>query len=366
MKYIALSGGADSVYLLLKLTEQAESVTALHCNFHLRGAESDRDENFCRTLCERLEVEIKVRHFDTKEYAATHHLSIEMAARELRYTWFAEETDTIHVAHHRDDQAETILMNIMRGTGLKGLVGMSKETTMHLQSSDDKRQMRTLRVVRPLLSVSKEQILKYLEECGQDYVTDSTNMERDALRNRIRLDLLPLMKRIQPKTAEHICRMAENAGEQLEATTQAALHLLLSPLGFNRSQIKQIAEYDGKETREWKSATHHLIKSKGKIAYEELTDNTAKVFRVDEEKIHGPLFYRRVRPGDRFRPFGMKKGTKLVNDYLSERGVNLLERRKTIVAHNADGQIVWVVDHEIDDRFRVDDTTRKVMTLTFS
>ena len=127
-----------------------------------------------------------------------------------------------------------------------------------------------------------------------------------------------------------------------------------------------IARYQGKETRQWQSQTHHLIKSGGAIAFEQVRAVRTESFRVDADKVNGPLHFRRVRPGDRFRPFGMKSGSKLVNDFLAERGVNLLERKKSVVAHTSDGRIVWVVDHEIDDRFRVDESTRNVMTLTFS
>lgn len=366
MKYVALSGGADSVCLLLKLLEQNERVTALHCNFHLRDEESNRDEQFCRALCKRLNVEIKVKDFDTREYADTHRISIEMAARELRYNWFAEETDTIYVAHHRDDQVETVLMNIIRGTGIKGLTGISPESVLHISSRSANASQRSIIVKRPLLSYTKEQILQYLKDCNQDYVTDSTNLEREVLRNRIRLDLIPQMERLNPKVKEHICNLAENANEELESSERAALYHLLSPLGFKRTQIKEIASYKGTETRLWISDTHRLIKSKGAIIYEQKHIDRKEPFRVDADKINGALLYRRVRPGDRFRPFGMKTGTKLVNDYLAERGVNLLEREKTIVAHTPEGQIVWVVDHEIDDRFRVDESTRNVLILTFS
>lgn len=367
VKHIALSGGADSVCLLLKLLKEGHEVTALHCNFHLRGEESDRDETFCRELCERLGVRLKVHHFNTAEYAQEHHLSIETAARQLRYGWFAEETDTVYVAHHRDDLAETVLMNLLRGTGLKGLTGISENSTMKLCTADgNDKDVLTLRIVRPLLKMSREDILHYLEDEHQEYVTDSTNLERDALRNRIRLDLLPLMEQLNPQVREHLCRLAENAKSELETTDVSALFHLLSPMGFNRTQILDIARYHGKETRQWLSKTCRLIKSSEAIAFEAVRATRTESFRIDAAKLDGPLLFRRVRPGDRFRPFGMKNGSKLVNDFLAERGVNLIEREKTVVAHTADGRIVWVVDHEIDDRFRVDESTRNVMTLTFS
>lgn len=366
MKHIALSGGADSVFLLLRLLKEGHKVTALHCNFHLRGEESDRDEIFCRQLCERLGVKLKVCHFNTKEYAKEHRLSIETAARELRYRWFAEETDTIYVAHHRDDLAETVLMNLIRGTGLKGLSGISENSTLTIHMNRNGENTRTLHIIRPLLKISKEEILLHLEEEHQDFVTDSTNGEREALRNRIRLDLLPMMEQFNPKVREHLCRLAENIQSELEATAISALFHLLSPLGFNRTQIIDIARYQGKETRQWHSKSHNLIKSGGAIAFEPIRVTRTEAFRIDADKVDGPLYFRRVRPGDRFRPFGMKNGSKLVNDFLAERGVNLLERKKSVVAHTSDGRIVWVVDHEIDDRFRVDKSTQNVMTLTFS
>ena len=366
VKHIALSGGADSVFLLLKLLKEGHEVTALHCNFHLRGEESDRDETFCRQLCERLGVKLKVRHFNTAEYAQKQHLSIETAARELRYGWFAEETDTVYVAHHRDDLAETVLMNLLRGAGLKGLSGISEDSMMTIHTDKKGEDTRTLRIIRPLLKMSKKEILLRLEEEHLDFVTDSTNSEREALRNRIRLDLLPMMEQLNPQVREHLCRLAENVKNELEASEVSALFHLLSPLGFNRTQILDIARYQGKETRQWQSKTYRLIKSNGAIAFEQIKTVRTEAFRVDADKVDGPLLFRRVRPGDRFRPFGMKSGSKLVNDFLAERGVNLLERQKSVVAHTSDGRIVWVVDHEIDDRFRVDESTRNVMILTFS
>lgn len=328
VKHIALSGGADSVFLLLKLLKEGHKVTALHCNFHLRGEESDRDETFCRQLCERLGVKLKVRHFNTAEYAQKQHLSIETAARELRYGWFAEETDTVYVAHHRDDLAETVLMNLLRGAGLKGLSGISEDSMMTIQTDKKGEDTRMLRIIRPLLKMSKKEILLRLEEEHQDFVTDSTNSEREALRNRIRLDLLPMMEQLNSQVREHLCRLAENVKNELEANGASALFHLLSPLGFNRTQILDIARYQGKETRQWQSKTYRLIKSNGAIAFEQIKTVRTEAFRVDADKVDGPLLFRRVRPGDRFRPFGMKSGSKLVNDFLAERGVNLFERQK--------------------------------------
>lgn len=182
---VALSGGADSVALLLVLRDLGYDLHATHCNFHLRGNESDRDEQFCVQICEKLGVPLHRAHFDTHVYAEAHHVSIEMAARELRYQYFRQLKDDIKakdicVAHHRDDQAETVLMNLMRGAGVQGLTGMAP-------LNDD--------IARPLLCVSRQEIEAYLEEKGQDYVTDSTNLVADVNRNKIRLQVIPQMEK---------------------------------------------------------------------------------------------------------------------------------------------------------------------------
>ena len=177
---VALSGGADSVALLRCMLELGYKCEAAHCNFHLRGKEADRDEEFCSELCRQLGVRLHRRDCDTRGYSTEHKVSIEMAARELRYDFFrqlAEEEglEAVAVAHHRDDNAETILLNIVRGTGLRGLAGMPYKNG---------------NIVRPLLNVSRQDILDYLRELGQDFVTDSTNQVADVKRNVVRLKLL--------------------------------------------------------------------------------------------------------------------------------------------------------------------------------
>ena len=200
---VALSGGADSVALLVMLRENGYRVHAAHCNFHLRGDESDRDEAFCVSLCERLGIELHRVHFDTRTYAELHKVSIEMAARELRYKWFEQLRADIGaagicVAHHRDDSVETVLMNLVRGTGLRGLCGI---------------QPRNGFVLRPLLDVSREDIEAYLAAKGQKYVTDSTNLVDDVMRNKIRLNILPILRELNPAVSENIQRTAEHLTE---------------------------------------------------------------------------------------------------------------------------------------------------------
>ena len=215
-KYIvALSGGADSVSLLFVLKhlehELGIDVEAAHCNFHLRGAESVRDEEFCKQLCERLSVPLHLIHFDTQAYADLHRVSIEMAARDLRYGYFENlrrdiKAQDICVAHHRDDSVETVLLNLVRGTGLRGLRGI---------------QPRNGNIIRPLLSLSREDIVQYLDALGENYVTDSTNLHNDVKRNKIRLDVMPLLRELNPSVCQSIFESSLRVGEALKVFDEA-------------------------------------------------------------------------------------------------------------------------------------------------
>ena len=259
---IALSGGADSVALLRVLHALGYSCECAHCNFHLRGEESDRDEAFVQELCKTHQIKLHIKQFDTETYAKSHQLSIEMAARELRYEWFESlrqelNAQVIAVAHHRDDSVETFMLNLIRGTGINGLKGIAPKNGW---------------IVRPLLQVSREDIIDYLQEILQDYVTDSTNLQDVYVRNKIRLNILPLMKEINPSIMETIqdtsMRLADVASiyhQERKKTLEHSvikvsdhfqrisidnilmdiapasfLYELLSPLGFNISQIKDI------------------------------------------------------------------------------------------------------------------------------
>ena len=196
---VGLSGGADSVALLGVLVRLGYPCIALHCNFHLRGEESDRDEAFACEFAESLEVPFHKIDFDTISYAGERHLSIEMAARELRYAWFEEMRERLGgqataVAHHRDDNVETVLMNLIRGTGIRGMSGIRPRNGF---------------IVRPLLCVSREDILAWLADQGYAYMVDSTNLSDAYTRNFIRLNVLPLLEEINPSarnTIASFCR----------------------------------------------------------------------------------------------------------------------------------------------------------------
>ena len=383
---VALSGGADSVALALMMLDEGLNVHALHCNFHLRGEESNRDEAFVTHFCHRHNIPLDVKHFDTISLAKEHGVSLEMEARQLRYDWFREraldlDAEAICVAHHMDDQAETLLLNLIRGTGLQGLSAMHPERTIQ-----------GLKILRPLLNISKQEILSYLNSRGQDYVTDSTNLERDALRNKIRLDLMPMLKELNPSIASCLARTAENVRMELaENSTESHLYRWLSPLGFTRQQILDVYSHtqDTSLSRSgllWQTTTHTLLLDRGQLILR-LKDKDSNVLPrliveslnnlpkredffnkqqafIDAKRINGELLLRRALVGDRFRPYGMKQGSKLLSDFLTNRKVNLLDKQsQLVVIDSATDQIVWVVGQEIDDRYRVDSNTTEVVRL---
>ena len=219
---VALSGGADSVCLLRVLSSLDYEVEAVHCNFHLRGEESDRDEHFCEQFCKEQNTPFHRVHFDTQTFANLHHLSIEMAARKLRYQYFHQLSQSIDiqgvcVAHHLDDNVETVLMNLLRGTGIHGLTGMRPSSFLPVKTAEGEGSCVLL--LRPLLCASRREIEDYLADCGATFVTDSSNLVPDVMRNKIRLQVLPLLHKVNPSASENIALTAERMGraEQLFA-----------------------------------------------------------------------------------------------------------------------------------------------------
>lgn len=402
---VALSGGADSVALLLLLHEHGYRVHAAHCNFHLRGDESDRDEAFCVELCEHLGVELHRVHFDTQTYADLHKVSIEMAARELRYQWFEQLRKDIGaagicVAHHRDDSVETVLLNLVRGTGLRGLCGI---------------QPKNATILRPLLCVSRTEIEAFLNEKEQGYVTDSTNLDADVQRNVVRLQVFPLLQKLNPAVADNIQRTCENLMEAQNVLTGMLDNLNKS----NILELSELSQYDSSEyfVFEWLkkcgfngSQVTQLLKAEtGKIitsstGYEALKDRDRivveeslkpmKIMRIPEEgcyrlnescqlkvqksavyvskishiatldaaKVSFPLVVRRVEEGDWMQPYGMK-GRKLLSDMMTDLKMNVFEKRRQLVVVDAQGNVLWLVGIRVDARVAVSASTADVMEL---
>ena len=439
-KYIvALSGGADSVSLLFVLKhlehELGIDVEAAHCNFHLRGAESVRDEEFCKQLCERLSVPLHLIHFDTQAYADLHRVSIEMAARDLRYGYFENlrrdiKAQDICVAHHRDDSVETVLLNLVRGTGLRGLRGI---------------QPRNGNIIRPLLSLSREDIVQYLDALGESYVTDSTNLHNDVKRNKIRLDVMPLLRELNPSVSQSIFETSLRVTEALKifdeaiqrsiadvTTTSPSHHLTISPphhlvisverlkqqpspeytlheilssYGFTSAQIEQI--YDSLDTcsagKIIASDSHELAFDRGSLLVQPRTNvaDAARSMRIPETGTYVFSDSLKIKVaaedcGDDYVPsraadcvcldaldikFPLTlrhidqgdrfvpfgmNGMKLVSDYLTDRKKTVFEKRQQLVVTDAQQRIVWLVGERTDNRFRITPHTQQALRLTIT
>ena len=398
---VALSGGAESVALLRILHSLGYECEAAHCNFHLRGKESDRDEMFVRQLCQQYNIPLHITDFDTTRYAEEKHISIEMAARELRYEWFEKKRIECHanriaVAHHQDDSIETMLLNLIRGTGITGLLGIRPINGY---------------IVRPLLCVSRKEIVCYLQSIGQEYVTDSTNLEDEYTRNKIRLHLLPLMQEINPAiknslitTGNHLndvatiynksiseakARVITSEGILISAILQepspeTVLFEILHRLGFNPAQIKDIYHsLDGQSGKQFSSKEWKVIKDRDFLLLEKIrperkdtpsfqlireeseytTDfqipHEKEVACFDADKLSGTITIRRYQAGDTFIPFGMK-GKKKVSDYLTDRKFSISQKeRQWVLCCNE--QIAWLIGERTDNRFRIDENTRRVV-----
>lgn len=413
---VALSGGADSVALACVLQDLGYKIEAAHCNFCLRGAESDRDEAFVTDFCQRRKIVLHRRCFSTHAYAHEHHVSIEMAARTLRYDFFEQllqerELDSVAVAHHREDNTETVLLNLLRGTGIRGLRGI---------------QYRNGKVVRPLLDVSRQEIEDYLAECHQDYVTDSTNLQDEVQRNKIRLNVMPRMREIYPNADESIHQGVRRLSdafriyeygmdllmqqvvhgnrillEELNRTPapETVLYEILSRMDFNPAQVAAIYEQQGGESgKMYESATHRLLRDREALLFEKKAVRPARLEKVlplegimrvtddvtflisrssyssggplpreknvicmDLDKVEFPLVVRMPQTGDRFMPFGMK-GMKLVSDFLTDLKKNVFEKERQLLVCSGD-KIAWVVGERPDDRFRVTEHTHHILRI---
>ena len=421
---VALSGGADSVALLLIMKEMGYRIEAIHCNFHLRGVESDHDEQFCVNLCEREQIHLHRVHFDTHEYAELHHLSIEMAARELRYHYFEQlradiHADTICVAHHLEDSVETLLINLVRGTGIHGLRGIALKNGY---------------IVRPLLDITRTELENYLKNKNQDFVTDSTNLTADFVRNKIRLEVIPLLKEINPSVQENIFKTTQRISEatkvfddsiqkSIETVTmpphgnvvrfsitklfqqpspEYTLYHILKDYHFTSAQIEQIHEnLKAPSGKGWSSSTHELIIDRDIILIQPVFTNADKQLRLpeagtyiwdentkikithhhaddnihinkdkrwaflDKENVRFPLILRYPKTGDRFYPFGMN-GSKLLSDYMTNEKMSLFDKQKQLVLTDADDKILWVVGQRADNRFRITGSTKEYLAITLS
>lgn len=412
---LAISGGKDSVLMaqLFKLAGFKFSIA--HCNFNLRGDESQRDEAFVKLLALTLDVPFYVTHFDTKTYAKTNHLSTQMAARDLRYQWFEEVRvrngyDFIALAHHQNDSIETLLLNLTRGTGISGMHGILPKRGY---------------LVRPLLFLSREQIEELIAKNNLDYVEDSSNQTDTYARNAIRLNVIPVLKGINPnleetfaqnfihfaeteavlqhvvaQTRESVC---EKRGEDVYFSIAKIIALspqklllfeLLKPYHFTSAVVDEILQALNKQSgtsfysslyRATINRTEIMISAlaatnndtvffmhphdefvlvgeqKLRLSYAELTivESVLNKAFVDADKLIFPLVIRYKQDGDKFMPLGMKNYKKL-SDFFIDQKVPVPNKSKIPLLINGNGEIIWIIGFRQDNRYKVNATTKKV------
>jgi tRNA(Ile)-lysidine synthase len=420
---LAVSGGIDSA-IMTDLFHRAGFVFDLaHVNFHLRGDESMQDELFVRNLAEKYKVRVFVNHFETLKFARKNKVSIQVAARQLRYDWFEklineQGYDHVATAHHLDDQVETFLINLARGTGIAGLHGILPKHG---------------KIIRPMLFTGRKEIEAYAEANHLDFVEDSSNLSTKYTRNRIRHKVIPQLEMINPSfsqelkmTIDHIRdteiifrqAISQKRKELLhpkgdEFTIPANLFFslkplatwafeLLSPFGFNQANIKDvIGMVDSIPGKEVHSATHRVIKDRdqliiaprGKsglettylVTADDLLDEAinypvnlgfeilheipaefadpANTAFIDYDKLDFPLLIRKWCRGDFFYPMGMTQRKKLSDFFTDQKFSSIHKERQWLLCSGKD--IVWVIGHRIDDRFKITSSSRKILKINF-
>lgn len=411
---ITVSGGLDSMLLLLLCSQAGLDVSVAHCNFNLRAAESDGDQAFVADYCGLHNIPIYIKGFDTSAYAKTSKTSTQIAARELRYQWFkelsvAEGFDYILTAHHLNDDLETFLINLGRGTGIKGLTGIPVVNG---------------KIVRPLLKFSRKQIKEYASKEGLQWREDSSNATDNYVRNHIRHHAIPSLEEAQPNilkglqhTQEHLKQserllkvytaqlrqqfITESNGEEVldlvalkqHPEPEAVLFQLLSHYGFTAwDDIYKLPQaQSGKEIT---SSTHRLLKNRdyliitvikvdvarsyhwhkgegnikgdfGELSIGEgavVTNLSKKEIVVDTASLHYPLTIRKWKDGDYFYPYGMK-GKKKLSKYFKDEKLSLIAKEKVWLLCS-DNDVLWVIGYRADDRFKVTDTTQETIKFT--
>ncbi len=411
---IAISGGVDSVVLTHLCHKLRFNIALAHCNFNLRSEESDADEAFVLDLAEDLDLEVFIESFDTKDYARNNKCSLQMAARELRYNWFKEIAEQLHfdyvlTAHHADDNLETFIINFTRGTGLEGLTGIPEV--------NDK-------FVRPLLPYSREAILGFANEYNIKWRSDSSNASVKYLRNKLRHEVIPVLKDINPSLLQSFQTTLNNLNEasvivkdQMDAFLDRAITKVENGISaFKISEFQKLTHpkaylyevFKKYGFTEWQdvtnlleaetgkyvqSKTHRLIKNRAHLLLTEIeltsvpeifTLNDLKNFEtplgtfnfeevdsiskadntciyVDKKMLHFPLTLRRKQDGDYFYPLGMS-GKKKLSKYFKDEKLSLIEKDRTWLLCSKD-DIVWVVGRRADNRFKVTDKTKQILKI---
>lgn len=416
---VALSGGVDSVVLATLMLRSGYAFSVAHCNFHLRGEESNRDERFVRSWAEKNKIKLFVSEFDTYAYMQQKGISLEMAARELRYSMFenlmtSQGFSLLATAHHADDSAETFFINLLRGTGIAGLHGI-------LPKHDN--------IVRPLLFATRKDIFDFAKANNIPFVEDSTNEETQFLRNKIRHRLFPLLKDLCPnfdtvikkdidrlreteivfrsvierlradiiEKESNICKINIDRLKKLHPI-RILLYELLSEYGFNETDSNNVlASLDKESGKQFFSKTHRLLKDRNylfitplnadrhreryflnesqnmvnepiHLVLETLGDLTfvniskdRNIAMFDKDMLQFPLVLRHWKQGDAFVPFGMRKSKKLSDFFTSEKYSLIEKQQQWLLCSGND--IIWIVGRRTDNRYRISEKTKTILKI---
>ena len=415
---LAVSGGIDSMVMTDLFLRTAYEIGIAHCNFNLRGTESDKDESLVKSFANDFNIPFFCERFDTADFANEKNISIQMAARELRYRWFEEireenSYNCIALAHNLNDNVETFLINLTRGTGIAGLSGMKPKYKY---------------LIRPLLFASRKIIIEYRDQENVPYREDRSNSEIKYTRNKIRHSILPVFREINPSFDTTIIETAERLGEINEIAAaiiseirdrvtrkrdkltvfridelnnlspkRTILFELFKPYGVGNSQLEDLVRLtDGKTGGQLFTPTHRLLKNRKEIlvslrereddGFYEIADTadfqnvpgfvsailispedifaiptSSNIACIDAAKIHFPLIIRKWMPGDSFYPLGMKQKKKL-SDYFIDNKYSILDKEKCRIVES-EGKIVWITGDRIDDRFRITKSTKKILII---
>ena len=411
---LATSGGIDSMVLVNLFHKLSFEIAIAHCNFQLRGLESFEDQNFIQNYAEANEIPLFLTQFDTKAFAKDYKLSTQVAARELRYSWFYELLETkkydyILTAHHADDNLETFLIHLSRGTGLDGLTGIPAQNG---------------KVIRPLLIFSRVEIEQYAMDNSIEWREDSSNASDNYLRNKIRHNLVPVLKDLNPDFLSSFCKTQAYLQESQQMVADASILVYQQvakvegdQIHFDLNQLKKLPNYksylyqwlndygfsawddiydlvDGQSGKQVFSSEFRLLKNRDflilspenlkeedeeyyifkdqkevniplnlsltKVADISLVSNTT-IF-VDEDKLWFPLVLRRWRQGDNFQPIGMEGKSKKVSKFFKDNKLSLLEKENIWILCS-DNQIVWILGLRQDERFKVGNRTKKILKI---
>jgi tRNA(Ile)-lysidine synthase len=412
---LAISGGVDSVVLAHLFSELNFNISLAHCNFQLREKESDLDEGFVKLLSQKTANQIFTIKFDTEKFASKNKFSTQIAARELRYNWFQEIIkkhgfDYVLTAHHADDNLETFLINLTRGSGLDGFTGIPKINE---------------NIVRPLLAFSREEILAYAETNTIDWREDASNATTKYIRNKIRHQVLPVLKEINPNLLETFAKTIENLQEskqiiedRIADISSKAVNSKYDILKINIEKINQLSnpkaylyqllkEYSFTEWNDVSnllsaqsgkqifSKTHRLIKDRAflllsknvisnekelflidesqseithpihlnfEVVQQKFTENKQTIY-VDKDLLKYPLIVRKWQNGDYLYPLGMQ-GKKKLSKYFKDEKLSLLEKENTWLLCNSENEIIWVLNYRQDNRFSLKNTSNNILKIT--